>query len=75
MAHNIHNRLNANNRIIFIFILDEFEQEVEHVEGIGFKGIWRIGWETVEDFEDAVAEALFGVCAYEDWWTFEDVYE
>lgn len=55
MSHNIHNRLNANDRIIFIFILDEVEEEVEHLEGVGFECIWRIGWETVEDLEDAIA--------------------
>ena len=75
MSHNIHDRFNANNRIIFIFILDEVEEEVEYLEGVGFEGIRRIGGETVEDFKHTVAQALLWIRGYEDWWAFEDVYE
>lgn len=75
MSHDIHNRFDADDSIILVLVLDEVEEEVEHIEGVGLEGVWWVGGQAVQDFEGAVTESLFGVCGYEDWWALEDIYE
>lgn len=75
MPHNIHDRFHADNGIILVLVLDEVEEEVEHIEGVGLEGLGWVGGKAMEDFEAAVTESLFGGVGYEDWWAFEDVYE
>lgn len=66
MSHDIHNRFDANNRIVLVLVLDEVEQKVEDIKGVRLEGIGRVGGESMEDFESAVTEPLLWICAYED---------
>lgn len=70
MSHNIHDCFNANDSIVLVLVLDEVEEEIEHIEGVGLEGVGWVGWQAVQDFEGAVTETLFGVRGYEDWWAF-----
>ena len=66
MSHNIHNRFHTDDGIILVLVLNEVEEEVEHIEGVGLEGLGWVGGKAMEDFEGAVAESLFGGVGYED---------